>query len=82
MEDSSAVLMESLKVGLAGFGWFCRLDNQVMGISLLEASEFSARSPKVFLQIHLHKAVWELSPMQEDVQFWLVWRFCVNWKKF
>lgn len=70
-----------------GFGWgcaqgrVCRMDDQVMGISLLEASEFSARSPEFFLQIHLHKAVWEVSPMQEDVtnlQFFLVLRFLWN----
>lgn len=44
-----------------GFGWgcaqaqFCRLDNQVMVISLLEVSEFSARNPKFYLQIHLYR---------------------------
>lgn len=53
MEDSSAVLMESLKVCLTGTllrnaCWSVGLPDPAMGFSLLQASEFSIRNRRFF----------------------------------
>lgn len=72
MEDSSAVLMESLKVcltetvlrnGCLSLG----PEGPVMGVSLLQALEFSVRNQRFFLQMHLYQQCGRCDPVLEDV---------------
>lgn len=65
MEDSSAVLMESLKVcltetvlrnGCLSMG----PEDPVMGVSLLQVSRVQCQKPKVFPTGSLMQAIWEV----------------------